>query len=1175
MIDSIARKLGKLAKDRTLRRWLWERAIGRTGGEPPFEPHRPSYLNSLPIGWGGPVATGNWREIPDGFSRGSLTLPLPGETVELQPGGEAALFASSFADTETLLALHRFAWLPLLGDTVDPVWVAVLWRTWADNFAEPDGSWAWHPYTAAERAVNLLEFGRRHGLPGPLHQTLELLGAHAPAIAEKLEYFGDHHTSNHLANNGRGLFLIGRALGLDWAVAMGGRILMEEAGRIFAPSGVLREGSSHYHLLLTRQYASAWLAARGQPEEPALEEATRRALAVIPHLALPGGMPLVGDISPDCPPDFLAGLIPGEDAAQGWTGLLDAEDRDRLVALRDAAEGTLGDGWLRAAYGPWTGLWHAAPEGWSHMPGHGHQDAGSFELHFEDEPVVVDPGRGAYGETGDAAEYVCAVRHNTLSIDGRDPYPPNKPYYDAGFRRRVGGKPPVLRIDGDGVMLRHWGFKRFWGVGAVERRWSFEGRAWTLPWGMPTRRSRASSSARCRPSRMEPPWCCRADGGNTGSPPTFPSTYVRPRCGGPTVSAGKARNSSWRPGNGFPSMESSRWRRADVRPGRSLPAGRRAATGSGPGGHAGEDRRFQLGFNRLAIIDLETGDQPIVEDGGARVLAGNGEIYNYRELRNDPRCRDYAWQTQGDMEVVLPLARASDLGFVEDLMGMYGLALYERDRHRLVLVRDRLGIKPLYWARVAGGGVVFASEIKALFASGLLSPAVDEWSVSAYLAHGYVPSPRTLYEGVRKLPPAHVAVADKGTVRLHRYWRPERAPDLPEGEPEIRAHLTGLLRESVRLHLRSDVDVGALLSGGIDSGLVVALAAEESDRPLKTFTVSFEGAAVDEAPLARMVAERYGTEHTELTLSADSIARHLPTLAWHADEPLWDASLLPNHLIEKVLGGRVKVALNGTGGDELFAGYGRYFRLEVEERYLRIFEGVRHGLIEPVLSRFAPMLAWKLRRAEKFDRNRGAYLHDHSAFFPWPMRDLIGNGQNISEPAQSAFFAEFEGPDDSAALAAELCTYLPEDLLTLLDRTSMAWGVEGRVPFLDHRLVAAALAVPPEIRAPGGRQKTLERAIARPFLPSALIDAPKQGFASPVPAWFAGEMKDLARRILASPRALERGWWTGRGIERLLARPDVHAFRLYALLMLEMCVRVHVEGEHHFDDGLEAYADAA
>ena len=597
----------------------------------------------------------------------------------------------------------------------------------------------------------------------------------------------------------------------------------------------------------------------------------------------------------------------------------------------------------------------------------------------------------------------------------------------------------------------------------------------------------------------------------------------------------------------------------------------------GRGMFVSPNRRYQAAFTRLAIIDLDTGDQPIESADGKRILMGNGEIYNYVELRRE--VRDYPFKTQGDMEVVLPLAASLGDDFVHRLNGMYALALYEAGRHRLVLVRDRLGVKPLYWARLASGGVLFASEIKALFASGLIAPAVDEAAVSSYLAHGYVPAPLTLFRGVNKLAPGSLlSVDDGGAIAVERYWRAAMADDLPQDPVDVEDHLRDLLRDSLRLQLRSDVPVGALLSGGLDSGLMVALAAQLTDKPVNTYTVRFPGAHLDETPLAGAVAERYGTRHTVLDVEAGGIADLLPKLAWYCEEPLNDAALAPNFLIEGKLGDHVKVALNGTGGDELFAGYGRYFQLPVERRYLRLPGWLRRGVVEPAMDGVAPMTAWKLRRAAKMDADGGAYLHDHCSHFPPPMRTLIGNRMPPPEPAQAGPYAAFRGPGPTAALYADLNTYLPDDLLTLLDRTSMAASVEGRVPFLDHRLVEAALAAPPEMRSPRGRQKGLQRAIARPLLPAAVLVAPKQGFAAPVPAWLAAGLAPLARRILTRRETLERGWWTAAGIDRLLARPRVHGFRVYTLLMLELALRVHVEGVASTappDESLEALADAA
>ncbi|CAA7621709.1 asparagine synthase (glutamine-hydrolyzing) [Magnetospirillum sp. UT-4] len=597
----------------------------------------------------------------------------------------------------------------------------------------------------------------------------------------------------------------------------------------------------------------------------------------------------------------------------------------------------------------------------------------------------------------------------------------------------------------------------------------------------------------------------------------------------------------------------------------------------GQGIHVSEDRRFQAGFVRLAIIDLATGDQPLVEPGGEHVFLGNGEIYNYREIRAELAARGHVFRTQGDMEAGLRLFLERGEGFVHDLNGMYALAHYGRRDHRLLLVRDRLGIKPLYWARLNGGGILFASEVKALFASGLLEPEVDPAAVSSYLTHGYVPAPATLFRGVNKLPPGSVLTAGRdGAVNVERYWRPSAAPDLPADEPAIRRHLADLLADSVRLQLRSDVPVGALLSGGVDSGLMVALAARQLDRPLKTYTVRFAGAAYDESPLARMVAERYGTDHTEFELATDTAAALLPRLAWHCDEPLFDAALLPNHLISEVLGRETRVVLNGTGGDELFAGYGRYFPLPVEARYTSLPGWLRHGLVEPAIALVAPMTAWRLARAGRFTSDGGGYLNDHTTQFPPPLRRLIGNIQARPQPAQRAAYAAFQGPAQSAALAADLQTYLPEDLLLLLDRTTMAASVEGRVPFLDHRLVEAALAVPPSIRTPGGRQKALERAMAAEYLPDSVLNAPKQGFASPVPAWMEGTLGKAAARLLTQRRALDRGFWTLAGIGELAADPRRHAFRLYALVMLELTIRLH--GELRLDAPpsatLEEVADA-
>lgn len=471
-------KLKQLATDATLRRWLIARVLGRTTSPDPFTPHRPPYLAGIRPP-GAEPGTADDRVLRADAPGGALILPLPGENVTLTPGDEAALWDRSFADTETLLAAHRFAWMPILGERADPAWVAALWNAWRARYALPDRSWAWHPYTAAERAVNLLRFFGRHGHPAPAAATRECLAAHAPAIAARLEYFGPHNTGNHLANNGRGLFALGLELRMPAFADIGAKILVEEARRIFSPSGILREGSSHYHTLYARNYTEAWLWARrhGHGAEAELKSIAAHTLAIIPYLCLKGGMPLVGDISPDCTPDHLSAFLPGDPATAGWGALLESDERTDFLALKAQAGladlATLtADGWLRFDSGDWNGLWHMAPGGWATMPGHGHQDAGSFELHWREMPLFIDLGRGSYGEAGEAAKYRSARVHNGLLLDDTDPYPPNKPYYDDAFRRRERGSNPILVRDATGVALAFGGYGRM-GVPSVRRQWVF------------------------------------------------------------------------------------------------------------------------------------------------------------------------------------------------------------------------------------------------------------------------------------------------------------------------------------------------------------------------------------------------------------------------------------------------------------------------------------------------------------------------------------------------------------------------------------------------------------------------------------------------------------------------------------------------------------------------------
>ncbi|MBT3305387.1 MAG: hypothetical protein HN377_02790 [Alphaproteobacteria bacterium] len=474
-----------MADDPVLRQWLVRRLTARARAPSAFITHCPPYLKGMaaPVAPSG-VAAENFQPLPLALPQHAIELPLPGLNLTLQPGDEHGVFQRSYEDTETLLALHRFAWIPLCGTKEAPNWAQALWNVWRRDFGEPDDGWAWHPYTAAERAINMLDLAEAYGLPEPVDDTLEVLARHAEAIFRRLEYFGDHDTSNHLSNNGRGLYRLGLALNMDWATEAGASILEHESKRILWNSGVLREGSSHYHLLVARNYCDAWLAARrhGRTEEPVFKDIATRTLAIVPWLILPGGIPLVGDISPDCPPEHLLGLT---GTGTGWIAGLTEDDRRAVLALIDGvrpvdAETLATDGWHRLSSGPWTGLWHCAPKGWAEAPGHGHQDTGGFELHFNDIPLLVDPGRGAYGEDNEAARFRSADTHNTITVSGHDPYPTNKPYYDDAFRTAIAGAPPEVTCGGDEVRLSHYGFQRLAGVGTLLRQWRFTEKSMVL-----------------------------------------------------------------------------------------------------------------------------------------------------------------------------------------------------------------------------------------------------------------------------------------------------------------------------------------------------------------------------------------------------------------------------------------------------------------------------------------------------------------------------------------------------------------------------------------------------------------------------------------------------------------------------------------------------------------------
>ncbi len=455
----IGQRLRQLYADPVLKKWVISHLC--RGRLPSVGLHRtlPHYIEALP-GPGFPNPARPFRSLLSEPPERAAVLPLAGFSYTVEPGNEENAFDHPFPDLEQHLALHRFAWVPLIDD---PAWTQALWSVWLRRFgSSPDESWAWHPYTAAERAINILSFARRHGLPSPAEGTLSCLGRHANEIAARLEYFGESGTSNHLFNNGRGLLILGAELGLSDFAALGAKIVAEEAKRLLLPSGILREGSSHYHVLLANRMVEVadYCESGGLSEAAFLKECALKSTRVARQLVLPGGMPLIGDVSPDMAP------------APSLATLEEDRKSEAESLRRQLAE----DGWLRTSFGPWTGLWYVSPAGWPPMPGHGHQDCGGFELHFEDCPIFVDPGRGSYrgGETDTA---LSGDAHNILQVDDKNPYPANKPYYTESFRQSVCGPAPTLVQDEKSVRLRHSGYSRLDGCEDVNRTWEFDGAA--------------------------------------------------------------------------------------------------------------------------------------------------------------------------------------------------------------------------------------------------------------------------------------------------------------------------------------------------------------------------------------------------------------------------------------------------------------------------------------------------------------------------------------------------------------------------------------------------------------------------------------------------------------------------------------------------------------------------
>jgi asparagine synthase (glutamine-hydrolysing) len=580
------------------------------------------------------------------------------------------------------------------------------------------------------------------------------------------------------------------------------------------------------------------------------------------------------------------------------------------------------------------------------------------------------------------------------------------------------------------------------------------------------------------------------------------------------------------------------------------------------------DGELGMGMRRLSIIDLATGDQPIANEDQTVWLVFNGEIYNYQTLRTELVRRGHHFATASDTEVLVHLYEDHGEAFVERLRGMFAYALWDTRRRVLLLGRDRLGIKPLYYAETRAG-LVFGSELKAILQSPWVGRRLSSSGIEAYLRWGYVPDPWSILADVRKLPPGHTLAVQHGRPgRLQRYWDPTdafRNPGTIRSEEDAAERLEELLADAVRSHLVSDVPLGAFLSGGLDSTTVVSLMAREAGARVRTFSIGFREPAFDESAYARRVAEWFETDHHELIVEPDDLGA-LDEILGAFDEPFADPSAIPTYFVSRLARRHVKVALSGDGGDELFAGYDRYVA-DHQRRVLGLVGDARLGAplryLSEAMAEGTPgknyLYNLSLPRLER-------YLDAVSIFPARAVERLLAdrrgrNGAADPAPGFEAVLPSVQGLDPLSRLQAlDLQTYLPGDILTKVDRMSMAVSLEARVPLLDHPLVEFAASLPPRLRFRPGETKYLLRRILQGKVPAEVLTRPKRGFAVPLEAWFSARLPGFFADVLGDGERLHEAGIAPAAVRELrdlyLVRGRAeHCRRLWALVVLDRALQ--------------------
>lgn len=588
-----------------------------------------------------------------------------------------------------------------------------------------------------------------------------------------------------------------------------------------------------------------------------------------------------------------------------------------------------------------------------------------------------------------------------------------------------------------------------------------------------------------------------------------------------------------------------------------------------------------LGMRRLSIIDIDGGHQPIFSQDGSLCIVFNGEIYNHQAIRKEMIARGHVYKTQTDTESILHLYETFGVKCVEHLRGMFAFAIWDNRRRELFIARDRVGIKPLFY-RVENDRLIFASEIKSILQYPGVPREIDWQALDTYFALSYITAPRTIFQGIAKLLPGHYLLWRNGNIHIEKYWELVYSPNLQAKLGDLCAEFLHVLREAVDLHMVSDVPLGAFLSGGIDSSVIVALMSERMSEPVKTFTIGFGGAGgsyADERLAARLVADRYRTSHTEMELLPRLEDGFMEKNVTAFDEPFADASSLPTYYVSQLARNQVKVALSGLGGDELLGGYERHLGLALSASYTRLPRWLRQGIVAPVIGNIPESRkgTYLLNYVKRFVQSSD--LPPAGRYFAY--QTLLDSVQRTALLADEVRHARLAGRIEAEcgdyyhapnathlldrALYHDVNVFLPDDILANTDRISMLHALEVRVPFLDHKLMEFCATIPAAFKIKGLQKKYLLKKAAADLLPRNLLHKRKQGFVGPMAMWFRHDLKDYVHDMLSETNLKTHGYLNPQSVHRILdehfSRQKQHHKLIWALLNFQVWYQLYMTSD--------------